>query len=185
MNYELERLEIRLGFIQQRMSNIRSSGKIAAPRTWIQKYVVPKKNGKKYYYYRLMEATNKRSPSGAIQGKLKLYLGGASNRLYRIYKEAIARRNELQLLQRRYNKLMALYRKALCQTVSVGEEESLREGVEAPQNPLVPLELVRVIEDIQQIIGDIQESHLQLWHWLKVIGERLGITVTQGYEVTG
>ncbi len=157
MNHELERLEIRLGFIQQRMSNIRSEGKIAAPKTWIQKYVVPKKNGKKYYYYRLMEACDKRSPSGAIQGKLKLYLGSKKNPKYHSYKVAIARRNELQLLQQRYNKLMALYRKAISKAVSVGFEEKLVEN-ERPQ-----------FTDFVNVLEEIQESIEQLWYWVKVI----------------
>ena len=157
MNHELERLEIRLGFIQQRMSNIRSEGKIAAPKTWIQKYVVPKKNGKKYYYYRLMEACDKRSPSGAIQGKLKLYLGSKKNPKYHSYKQAIARRNELQLLQQRYNKLMALYRKAISKAVSVGFEEKLVEN-ERPQ-----------FTDFVNVLEEIQESIEQLWYWVKVI----------------
>ncbi len=173
MNHELERLEIRLGFIQQRMSNIRSEGKIAPPKTWIQKYVVPKKNGKKYYYYRLMEATNKRSPSGAIQGKLKLYLGSLSNPKYHTYKQAIARRNELQLLQQRYKKLMALYRKALSQVVSVGFEEKLVES-ERPQ-----------FTDLVNVLEEIQESIEQLWYWVREIGERIGIVVTPEYQSTG
>ncbi len=173
MNHELERLEIRLGFIQQRMSNIRSEGKIAAPQTWIQKYVVPKKNGKKYYYYRLMEACDKRSPSGAIQGKLKLYLGSASNPKYRIYKQAIARRNELQLLQQRYKKLMAVYRKAISQAVSVGFEEKEVER-ERPKFTAS----VNVLEEIEQSIE-------QLWYCLKEIRERIGIVVTPEYQSTG
>ena len=173
MNYELERLEIRLGFIQQRISNIRSEGKIAAPKTWIQKYVVPKKNGKKYYYYRLMEACDKRSPSGAIQGKLKLYLGSKKNPKYRIYKQAIARRNELQLLQQRYKKLMALYRKALSQVVSVGFEEKLVESERPP------------FTDLANVLEEIQQSTKQLWYWIRAIGKQIGIVVTPEYQSTG
>ncbi|MDJ0717602.1 MAG: hypothetical protein QNJ54_25830 [Prochloraceae cyanobacterium] len=176
MNYELERLEIRLGFIQQRISNIRSSGKIAPPRTWIQKYVVPKKNGKKYYYYRLMEAGDKRSPSGAIQGQLKLYLGSKKNPKYHSYKQAIARRNELQLLQQRYKKLMALYRKALSQAVSVGFEEKLVEIL-----PSADLNF----RDLANVLEETQHSIEQLWYCLKAIGKQIGIVVTPEYQSTG
>ncbi len=84
------------------METIRAEGLVAPPRTWIQKFVVPKKNGKRYYYYRLMEADNRKSSSGSIQGKLKLYLGNKHNPKYHNYKAAIRRRNELQELQRRY-----------------------------------------------------------------------------------
>ncbi|MDJ0717471.1 MAG: hypothetical protein QNJ54_25170 [Prochloraceae cyanobacterium] len=180
MNHELERLEIRLGFIQQRMSTLRSEGKIAPPKTWIQKYVVPKKNGLKYYYYRLMEACEKRSSAGSIQGKLKLYLGSKSSPKYRSYREAIARRNELQVLQRRYNKLMALYRKALEKAVSLGSE---KRSIVLEQPPYESVDLnsrvlVRVLEEIQQ-------TQNQLWHWLKLIGERVGITITQPCPATG
>ncbi|MGF1489025.1 MAG: hypothetical protein ACFBSE_18215 [Prochloraceae cyanobacterium] len=54
---EIERLEIRIQYTRQRIEQLRSQGKVAPPRTWIQKFVVPKKNGKKFYYYRLMEET--------------------------------------------------------------------------------------------------------------------------------
>ncbi len=59
-------------------------------------------NGKKYYYYRLIEACDRKSPSGAIQGKLKLYLGNKNSSKYHTYKAAIERRNELQVLEKGY-----------------------------------------------------------------------------------
>ncbi len=116
----LEELESRLALIREAMLDVRASGKIAPPMTWIQKYVVSKPSGKKYYYYRVMEATNKRSCTGSIQGKIKLYLGNKWNPKYHSYRKALERRNQLQLLQRRYDKLMAIYLR------SIGESSWVR-----------------------------------------------------------
>ncbi len=150
---ELGRLEDRLAFIRARMETIRAEGLVAPPRTWIQKFVVPKKNGKKYYYYRLMEADARKSKSGSIQGKLKLYLGNKHNPKYHTYKGAIRRRNELQELQRRYDRLMKLYEKLLAQPVSCGFEEELEEvGV---RGAISTQELVKAIEGIQETVGQL------------------------------
>ncbi len=166
---ELARLETRLSFIK---------GRMAPPRTWIQKFVVPKKNGKKYYYYRLMEACDKKSPSGAIQGKLKLYLGNKHSSKYHTYKAAIERRNELQVLEKRYKQLMALYQKAVQSSVSVGfegetifldrEEKTVTNQPE--QDSIVNRELVKAVERIQDKID-------RLWQWISLIGEKLGVSV--------
>ncbi len=97
----IEGLESRLGFIKQRITQIEAEGSIAPPRTWIHRYYVPKK-GKKYWYYRLMVATDRKSKTGSIQGKVKQYLGNAKSDKYKELRAAIERRNELQVLQRRY-----------------------------------------------------------------------------------
>ncbi len=158
---ELGRLEDRMSFINKRMAEIRAEGHIAPSRTWIQRFVVPKKNGKRYYYYRLMEACDKKSKSGSIQGKLKLYLGNKDNSKYHTYKAAIRRRNELQELQRRYDKLMALYEKLLSTTVSYGYlSEALIDGeLEKTETnkeaSLVTRELVLAVEGIQQSVSQL------------------------------
>ncbi len=60
---EISRLKKTIAEINNRISEIRASGEVAPSSVWISKYVVPKNKGKKYYYYRLMEATNSRSRS--------------------------------------------------------------------------------------------------------------------------
>ncbi len=176
---ELGRLEDRMSFINKRMAEIRAEGKIAPSRTWIQKFVVPKKNGKRYYYYRLMEACDKKSKSGSIQGKLKLYLGNKHNPKYHTYKAAIRRRNELQELKRRYDKLTTLYEKLLSNAVSygylseaiIGEELEKTETNKGAVDLTVTRELVLAVEGIQETVS-------QLSLWIEVIGQKLGVNAT-------
>ena len=194
----LNNLEIRLAFLREQMDNIKESGEVAPAGTWIHKYVVPKKNGKKYYYYRLMEATNKKSKTGSIQGKVKLYLGNAKSSLYKRLREAINRRNQLKALQRRYDKLMALYQAALEKSVSTGNLKSevtkgyctagSRQGLlHRRQSEVIEPSTVSLVDVIPKLeeIAKIQESQEKIWHWLKVIGSRLGIAINEPVSATG
>ncbi len=176
---ELGRLEERMSFINKRMAEIRAEGHIAPSRTWIQKFVVPKKNGKRYYYYRLMEACDKKSKSGSIQGKLKLYLGNKDNSKYHTYKAAIRRRNELQELQRRYDKLTALYEKLLSNAVSYGYlSEAVMEGeLEKTETNKGAVDLT-VTKELVKAVERIQETVSQLYRWMEGIGQKLGINAT-------
>ena len=173
MNQQLECLERRIAFVRDRMENIRSQGKIAPPLTWIQKYYVQKANGKKYYYYRLLEATNRRSCTGSIQGKVKLYLGNKHSSKYHTYKAAIRRRNELKWLEKRYQQLMNLYEKALTNYLGQGSKEKdrdlLNDDREAKEFKL---------GDFIPTVAELRANLEQLWYWLNVIAERLGITIT-------
>ena len=173
---ELGRLEDRMSFINKRMAEIRAEGKISPSRTWIQKFVVPKKNGKRYYYYRLMEACDKKSKSGSIQGKLKLYLGNKDNPKYHTYKAAIRRRNELQELQRRYDKLTALYEKLFSTAVSYGYlSEALIDGeLEKTETNKGAIDLT-VTRELVKAVEGIQETVSQLSSWIEAIGEKLGV----------
>ncbi len=175
MNRELERLEIRISLIRERMEKIRSSGKVAPANTWIQKYYVKKASGKKYWYYRLLEATNRKSCTGKIQGKVKLYLGNKHSSKYHTYKAAIERRNELKFLQSRYEQLMAMYEKLVSHLVGKGysSEERAEELVNT-----------RVIGDVIPVVVEkLEASNEQLWYWLKVIAEKLGVKISEGLEV--
>ncbi len=176
---ELGRLEDRMSFINKRMAEIRAEGHIAPSRTWIQRFVVPKKNGKRYYYYRLMEACDKKSKSGSIQGKLKLYLGNKHNPKYHDYKAAIRRRNELQELKRRYEKLTALYEKLLSNTVSYGylSETVIGEELERTETNKGAIESIEIAGVIKAIEG-VQETVSQLYRWMEVIGQKLGVNAT-------
>ncbi len=181
----LESLEIRLAFLREQMDNIKASGEVAPAGTWIHKYVVPKKNGKKYYYYRLMKATNKKSKTGSIQGKVNLYLGNAKNKLYKRFKLAISRRNQLKLLQRRYDKLIAVYKAALSKVVSsgiLGERTTVKQEVTAIEPSTIALvDLIPQLEEISKL----QQTQEHIWHWLKVMGEKLGIAINEPINATG
>ena len=173
---ELGRLEDRMSFINKRMAEIRAEGHIALARTWIQRFVVPKKNGKRYYYYRLMEACDKKSRSGSIQGKLKLYLGNKQNPKYHTYKAAIRRRNELQELKRRYDKLTALYEKLLSTAVSYGylSEAVIEEELERTETNKSAVDLT-VTKELVLAVEGIQETVSQLSCWMEAIAQKLGV----------
>ncbi|MDJ0719952.1 MAG: hypothetical protein QNJ54_38005 [Prochloraceae cyanobacterium] len=176
MNRELERLEIRISFIRERMEKIRSSGKVAPAKTWIQKYYVKKPSGKKYYYYRLLEATNRKSSTGKIQGKVRQYLGNKHSSKYHTYKAAIQRRNELKFLLCRYEQLMAIYEKAISELVGKGYFEERERGE-------VSIETSSQTNFIPAAVEKLEASNEQLWYWLKVIAEKLGVKISEGLEV--
>lgn len=167
---QLERLEIRIGVIRDRINALRSGGIIAPAQTWIQRYYVKKSNGKKYYYYRLMEATNRRSRTGKIQGKVRLYLGNRHSSKYKTYKGAIARRNELKLLQSRCDRLMAVYSKTISQLVSKGHNSEAQGLEQAINSPTISGVLVPAVEKLEA-------SNEQLWYWMRAIADKLGINI--------
>ncbi|MGF1490066.1 MAG: hypothetical protein ACFBSE_23510 [Prochloraceae cyanobacterium] len=72
----------------------------------------------------------RRSKTGSIQGKVKLYLGNKHSSKYKTNKQAISRRNELKWLEKRYKDLLALFEKAVSQLVGQGiySEQSLAIG---------------------------------------------------------
>ncbi len=97
--------------IKARIAQIRGSGKVAAPNTWIG-YTHINKNGKKYTYYRLVKAIrvsksdDAKNPSPSqVKGKMVKYLGTVDSAAYKEMKEAIARRNEIQRLERKLQSL--------------------------------------------------------------------------------
>ena len=126
-----------------------------------------------------MEACDKKSKSGSIQGKLKLYLGNKDNPQYHTYKAAIRRRNELQELQRRYDKLTALYEKLLSTPVSYGylSEAFIGEELEKTETNKGAIDL-RVTKELVKAVERIQETMSQLSHWMEAIGEKLGVNAT-------
>ncbi len=97
--------------IKARIAQIRGSGKVADPNTWIG-YTHINKNGKKYTYYRLVKAVrigksnDADNPSKSqVKGKMVKYLGTADSEAYKEMQQAIARRNEIQRLERKLQSL--------------------------------------------------------------------------------
>ncbi|WP_013334450.1 hypothetical protein [Gloeothece verrucosa] len=90
-----------------KIAEIKASGEVAPPNTWLSASVIIK-NGKRYTYYRLMEASHKRSKTGKVQGKMLQYLGSKTNRKYQEMRKAIARRNQIQALERQLKRLETL-----------------------------------------------------------------------------
>ncbi len=92
--------------IKARIAQLRASGKVAEPHTWISATSVTKK-GKKYTYYRLLKGNRvksgkegEQSQKPKLKTKMVQYLGTADSTAYKEMVKAIARRNEIQRLLR-------------------------------------------------------------------------------------
>ena len=172
---DLESAKKRLELITQEMAAIKASGEVAAPKTWIAKYAVPRK-GKKYYYYRLMEARERKSKSGKIQGQTKLYLGNSESELYLHHRAAIERRQQLKSLEREYNKLKKKYGTAKeSGLIEHSEELSSAESVE------VKADLKGERENNQELVKAIEKLELgqeQILDVLKALAEKVGVEVS-------
>ena len=164
----MSQLKQRLKSIQEQMTQLRNSGEIAPDNTWIQKFYVPK-NGKRYEYYRLMKACERKSKTGKIQGQVEQYLGKLGSKLYKRFQAAIGRRNQLKKLQRIYQRLLALLES---EKVSQGNKANSAHAAIIPK--LTKLE--KAISKSCEAIEQIQQNQQQLWYWLKLFGEKLGIS---------
>ncbi|EAZ89373.1 hypothetical protein [Crocosphaera chwakensis] len=132
--------------IKARINQLRSQGKVAPPNTWIGTSSITKKNGKRYTYYRLMKAyyppATKDNPNPQRKTKMVQYLGTVESIAYREMVKAIARRNEIQRLERKLYKLE--------QQVSVA---STKNRQRSKQSALTTL----VAELVQQVQGLVEE----------------------------
>ncbi len=97
--------------IKAHIAQIKASGKVAEPHTWISATSVTK-NGKKYTYYRLLKGFRvKNGKDGDKPQKTKLktkmvrYLGTADSEAYKEMQQAIARRNEIARLLKQLENL--------------------------------------------------------------------------------
>ncbi|MDJ0717791.1 MAG: hypothetical protein QNJ54_26815 [Prochloraceae cyanobacterium] len=168
----MSNIEQRLNFIDQRIQQIRNSGEIAAPNTWIQKFYVPK-NGKRYEYYRLMKACGRKSKTGKIQGQIERYLGKLGSKLYKRFTAAIDRRNQLQKLEKIYQKLLAILQSEIVSGGIISESDNEGEKLKIP--PLKRLQ--NKIEKMEKVIVNIEKNHSLLWKWLVKVVQKVGISI--------
>ncbi len=156
---KIESLKKTIKDIENRISEIEASGEVAPSSVWISKYVVPKNKGKKYYYYRLMEATNSRSRSGKTQGKFKKYLGKKNSGKYNRWVSAISRRNRIKsLIRQKQNLEIQLKKLEALQKVSSGKLAQAN-----TQNQYSELG-IKDFSHLQQIIDSIETQIKQLNH---------------------
>ncbi|ACK73956.1 hypothetical protein PCC7424_5376 (plasmid) [Gloeothece citriformis PCC 7424] len=94
--------------ITRQIQQLEKSGEVAQANTWISSYVVTKKSGKSYRYYRLMKTY--RDDEGKLKRKMVKYLGSESSTNYKNMKQAIARRNKIQQLYRKLKRLVGQQR---------------------------------------------------------------------------
>lgn len=120
--------------LRAKIAQLKGKGEIAPSFTWISSYSVPKKNGKRYIYYRLMKAHPDRSG-----GKMVRYLGSSESEAYQEMKKAIARRNQIQALERELERL----------------EKSL--SGEEKQPPLTTTEKT-VVAQLKKQVGELVEQ---------------------------
>ena len=97
--------------IKAHIAQIKASGKVAEPHTWISATSVTE-NGKKYTYYRLLKGNRvksgkegEQSQKPKLKTKMVQYLGTADSEAYKEIVKAIARRNEIQRLLRKLETL--------------------------------------------------------------------------------
>ncbi len=166
----MSQLQQRLKSISQQITQLKK-GEIAPDNTWIQKFYVPKK-GKRYEYYRLMKACDRKSKTGKIQGKVEQYLGKLGSKLYKRFKAAIDRRNQLKRLQRIYQRLLALLE---LEKVSKGNKRNNDNLAIIPK--LTKLE--KAISQSRCAIEQIQQNQVQIWDCLKLFGEKLGMSIAE------
>ncbi|MGK7955769.1 MAG: transposase [Crocosphaera sp.] len=143
--------------IQARIHQLRSMGKVAAPNTWIGTTSITKKNGKRYTYYRLMKAVyapaTKDKPNPSRKTKMVKYLGTKDSTAYKEMQQAIARRNEIQRLERKLQ--------SLDQEVSVAQPKN-RQRKQAALTTLVRELSLQVQTLVEEIAWMKKEWILQL-----------------------
>ena len=176
----MSNIEQRLNFISQRMQQIRNSGEIAAPNTWIQKFYVPK-NGKRYEYYRLMKACSRKSKTGKIQGQIERYLGKLGSKLYKRFTAAIDRRNKLQKLENIYQKLLAILQS---EAVS-GGILTQRDNKDPPRKIPTLKKLLLKIDLMEKAIALLQKNQEELWNWVIVVVQKVGVAIAEHDRLSG
>ena len=131
--------------IKARIAQIKASGPVADANSWIGYSTITKK-GKKYTYYRLMKAvpnTKKpeldNSPKSKVKGKMAQYLGSEDSQAYKKMKEAIARRNEIQRLERKLQEMEK----------AVSEGQPLIKQQKQPSLTILVKELMKQVESLQ------------------------------------
>jgi len=119
-----------------------------------------------------MVATSRKSRTGSIQGKVFKYLGNRRSARYKEMKAAIARRNEIKMLQSRYSKLMALYKKALEKQLELEETEKTLTNLEG-------------ISVLSRTVSAVKQEQERLWSAVKSIASRLGVDDLWDFASTG
>ncbi len=149
--------------IKARIAQIRGSGTVAQPNTWIG-YTHINKNGKKYTYYRLVKAVRISKSNDAdnsqkkpVKGKMVQYLGTKDSMAYKEMQQAIARRNEIQRLERKLQ--------SLDQEVSVASAKN-RQRRQAALTTLVR----ELVEQVETLVAEVA--------WMKREFQEYLLTVT-------
>ncbi|WP_041934322.1 hypothetical protein [Gloeothece verrucosa] len=140
--------------LEQQIDRIERSGVVAPPNTWISSYVVTKKSGKSYRYYRLM--TNKRDKEGKLKKKMLKYLGAEDSKATLKMVAAIKRRNRIQALQRQLKRLMEQEQPQL------KRRNRGSSGVNTPLTCFDRMLLVQLQQQLTELIGRFEQLERKL-----------------------
>ncbi len=136
--------------IQEKIAQIRASGEVAPPNTWIGSSSIKKKD-KKHTYYRLMKADYKsRTKSGRYKTKMVSYLGSADSEKYLEMKAAIERRNQIEKLLKQIEKLE--------KGTNINNQSQKRK----PRQPALTTLVMELMHQVQTLQTEIQELKQQL-----------------------
>ena len=139
--------------IKARIAQLRASGKVAEPHTWISATSITK-NGKKYTYYRLLKGVRvnsdkdtQESQKKKLKTKMVQYLGRADSTAYKEMVKAIARRNEIQRLLK---KLETLEKQVNA------DKSKKKKKLRQPALTTLVMELMAKFEQLQQEILNVK-----------------------------
>ncbi len=139
--------------IKAQIAQIKASGKVAEPHTWISATSVTK-NGKKYTYYRLLKGfrvksdkEGEQSQKPKLKTKMVQYLGTADSEAYQEMQQAVARRNEIARLLKQLETLE--------KQVNADKSQNKRKPRQRALTTLV-MELMALLEQLQQEILNVK-----------------------------
>ncbi len=148
--------------IKAHIAQIKASGKVAEPHTWISATSVTK-NGKKYTYYRLLKGfrvksdkEGEQSQKPKLKTKMVQYLGTADSTAYKEMVKAITRRNEIQRLLKQLESL----------------ERQINADKSKPRKPRQPVLTTLVMElmaKLEQLQEEILNVKIELEKYQKLV----------------
>ncbi len=149
--------------VKARIAQLRASGKVAEPHTWISATSVTK-NGKKYTYYRLLkgfrvksEKDGEESHKPKLKTKMVSYLGSANSEAYKEMVKAIARRNEIQRLLKKLETLE--------KQVNADKSQNKRK----PRQPVLTTLVMELMAQVERLQAEIEWLKRQLSQQLSTV----------------
>lgn len=146
--------------LEQRILSLKAQGEIAEPQTWISSYTVTNTNkkgekGKTYTYFRVMKAW--KTKDGQQKARVFKYLGKEGSKAHREAQRAIARRNEIQRLERKLQQLK--------------HSPKLVRGDQKPSTTshltFDPQTILNQLTQLQAEIKQLRQENQQLWAYLR------------------
>ncbi|MGK7955970.1 MAG: transposase [Crocosphaera sp.] len=149
--------------IKAQIAQLRASGVVAEPHTWISATSVTK-NGKKYTYYRLLKGFRVKSGKDGeeshkpkLKTKMVEYLGSANSEAYKEMIKAIARRNEIQRLLKKLETLE--------KQVNADNSQNKRK----PRQPVLTTLVMELMSKFEQLQEEMLNVKMELEQYKKLV----------------